>query len=62
MVNVVREQLKSYRVIVVAHSIAGHTTMYFNVSEVFDSTVNIEEGSYDESDAVRSVALAQKFR
>jgi hypothetical protein len=46
----------------VAQSIAGHTTVYFNLSDVFDSDVNIEEGSYEENDAVRSVAIAKKFR
>ncbi len=40
----------------------GETVAYFNLSSIFPNNASIEEGNYNENDAIRSATLAQKFK
>lgn len=40
---------------------SGEFMAYINLTALFGGEVTISEGTYDENEAVRSVAIAQKF-
>ena len=42
--------------------IVGETVAYLNLSRIFPTDTTIDEGHYDENEAIRAATIAQKFK
>ena len=40
----------------------GETVAWLNLTGIFGANCSIDEGHYDENDAIRSATIAQKFK
>ena len=46
----------------IVHFSAGETVAWFNLTDIFGANCSVDEGNYEENEAIRSATIAQKFK